>query len=141
MSFKIRGRFSDDKQDQIEQLISYATMLGLTGADLVAIGGKMDRERKKVTAKTNLELIKSVEIFKIGNDIYTEQRFKNKTSTGAYNIENQGWDTWKVTSLATKTTIFYKTTNDIDLPRTSWQRTHHQRLLYDVATGAIKLNF
>lgn len=141
MSFKIRGRFSDDKQDQIEQLISYATMLGLTGTDLVAIGGKMDREKKKANAKMNLELIKSVEIFRIGQDIDTEKRFKIKTPSGSYNFENNGWDTWKITSLATKTSIFYTTTNNIDLPTSSWQRLHHQRLLYDVATGAVKLNF
>jgi hypothetical protein len=36
-------RFSEDKHEQIEQLIVWCQMMGLTGRDLVSIGGKLDR--------------------------------------------------------------------------------------------------
>lgn len=36
-------RFSAEKQEQVRQLVSYATLMGLSGKDLVSIGGKLDR--------------------------------------------------------------------------------------------------
>jgi hypothetical protein len=38
-------RFPLEKQDQVRQLVSFATLMGLTGKDLVSIGGKLDRIR------------------------------------------------------------------------------------------------
>ena len=38
------NRFSADKQDLIEQFVEYAQLMGLSGRDLVAISGKLDRE-------------------------------------------------------------------------------------------------
>ena len=38
-------RFPEEKQDQVRQLVSFATLMGLTGKDLVSIGGKLDRIR------------------------------------------------------------------------------------------------
>ena len=42
MEFK---RFSEDKQEQIRQFVSYAQMMGLTGKDIRSIGDKLDRRR------------------------------------------------------------------------------------------------
>jgi hypothetical protein len=119
MTFKIR-RFSDEKQDQVEQLIGYATMLGLSGKDLISIGGKMERDRSNMFIKRNLELIKSVEVYRIGNDVDIEQRFKIKTSNGNYNFENNGYSWPK---------------------RMGWYKRCQYRMLYDIATGVIQLNF
>jgi hypothetical protein len=38
-------RFPVEKQDQVRQLVGFATLMGLTGKDLVSIGGKLDRIR------------------------------------------------------------------------------------------------
>jgi hypothetical protein len=140
MTFKLR-RFSDEKQDQVEQLIGYATMLGLSGKDLISIGGKMERDRSNMFIKRNLELIKSVEVYRIGNDVDIEQRFKIKTSNGNYNFENNGYS-WHITSLKTKNVINYTPSESIDLPkRMGWYKRCQYRMLYDIATGVIQLNF
>lgn len=36
-------RFPPEKQDQVRQLVGFATLMGLTGKDLVSIGSKLDR--------------------------------------------------------------------------------------------------
>jgi len=36
-------RFGAEKQDQIRALVNYATLMGLSGKDLVSIGGKLER--------------------------------------------------------------------------------------------------
>jgi hypothetical protein len=142
MDFKIRGRFSDEKKDQIEQLVSYATMLGLTGRDLVSIGGKMDRIRVQEECKRNLALVKSVEIHKIGNDRDMEQRFKIKTPNGNYNFEFNGYSQFRITSLKTKHSIIYTASGDIEFPRSySWYKRYHCAMLHDIATGKCVLNF
>lgn len=40
-------RFSEEKQDQVRALVNYATLMGLNGKDLMSIGGKLDRIKKK----------------------------------------------------------------------------------------------
>lgn len=40
-------RFAPEKQDQIRQLVSYATLMGLSGKDLISIGGKLDRVKER----------------------------------------------------------------------------------------------
>lgn len=44
LSFK---RFPAEKQDQVRALVNYATLMGLDGKDLVSIGGKLDRIKKR----------------------------------------------------------------------------------------------
>lgn len=43
-------RFPEEKQEQVRQLVSYCTLMGLTGKDLVSIGGKLARidERREI---------------------------------------------------------------------------------------------
>ena len=36
-------RFPAEKQEQVRQLVGFATLMGLSGKDLVSIGGKLDR--------------------------------------------------------------------------------------------------
>ena len=141
MTFKLK-RFSDEKQDQVEQLIGYATMLGLSGKDLISIGGKMERERTNINIKQNVALIKSLEVHRIGRDLDTEQRFKIKTDNGNYNFEFSGYSNWFITSLKTKSYVSYTPTDDIDLPKSiSWYKQQQYRILYDIATGKLVLNF
>ena len=144
MSFKL-NRFSEARQDQVEQLISYAELLGLSGRDLVAIGGKMDRERAKAKKVANMEIVKSFECLPIGRDRMTENatRFKLKTAAGAYNFENiDSWNQWEVFSLATKVRkMHYVGIWDYELPKASYQTRSRYALLLDIASGRFQLNF
>lgn len=69
-------RFSEEKQDQVRALVNYATLMGLSGLDLVSIGGKLDRIKKKreVEHLSNIaeELCKSCAL--IGTDNKTANK-------------------------------------------------------------------
>lgn len=146
MTFKIKGRFSDAKQDQIEQLVSYATMLGLNGSDLVAIGGKMNREAANINKKANMDIISGFVCLPIGKDGSDKinDRFKLKTPSGAYNFTNGSWyDQWDIHSL--KTGVTHGWTIDAyeyDLSRSySYKEKSRFSLLLDISKGKINLNF
>lgn len=49
-------RFSEDKQNQIQQLISYCSLLGLNGKDLVSIGNRLETIRKKTIRENNKKI-------------------------------------------------------------------------------------
>lgn len=61
-------RFSADKQEQVRQLVGYCTLMGLTGLDLVSIGGKLARMEKAAEAKKNLEIGLSYQTVTVGAD-------------------------------------------------------------------------
>jgi hypothetical protein len=138
------SRFSSDKQDLIEQFVEYAQLMGLSGRDLVAIGGKLDRESKKEIKKANMAIVKSFNCLTIGNDAqwHMDIRFKLKTPNGAYNFEIGPYSV-EIVSLKTKV----KQRHSIDLweyelPRVSeWRTRSRYTILLDIAAGRIKLDF
>lgn len=144
MSFKL-NRFSDARQLQVEQLISYAELLGLSGRDLVAIGGKMNRERAKAKKAANMEIVRGFECLPIGRDTINDHstRFKLKTAAGAFNFENvDSWNQWEVFSLATKTRKIHRVGMwDYELPKTGYLTRSRYGILLDIATGKFVLNF
>ncbi len=145
MSFKLR-RFSAERQEQIDQLISYAQLLGLSGTDLVSIGGKMNREQAKTKKSANLAIINGFRCLAIGNDTINEysHRFKLKTANGAYNLElYDGWAIWEVVSLRTKV-VKKHTTNiwEYELPKThNYRLLSKYSMLLDIAASKFKLDF
>lgn len=144
MSFKL-NRFSQARQDQVEQLVAYAELLGLSGRDLVAIGGKMDRERARAKKVANMEIVKGFDCLPIGRDTINDYsiRFKLKTVHGAYNFDNvDGWNMWTVTSLKTKATkSHYVDMYEYDLPKTHYRVKSRYAMLLDIASGKFQLNF
>jgi len=138
------NRFSEDKQEQLEQFVAYAQLMGLSGRDLVAIGGKIEREQAKQRKLSNMEIVRGFECLPIGADTRhdLDKRFKLKTVDGAYNFNDDGWGRWEVTSLRTKVkrahSIFG---NDYDLPKTDWRTRQRYAILMDIATGKFKLDF
>lgn len=134
-------RFPDEKQDQVRGLVNYATLMGLTGKDLVSIGGKLDRiaaARKRIA---NMQVIETFNCLPIGTTKNTDDRFKLKTTTGTYNFEKKYSD-WIVTSVSTKKTKRHSPDIwDKDLPKASWDRRHKYAILLDIASGELQLNF
>ena len=49
-------RFSEAKQAQVRQLVGWARLLGLTGRDLISIGGKLDRATAQQELRRNKEI-------------------------------------------------------------------------------------
>jgi hypothetical protein len=59
-------RFSADKQEQVRQLVAYTQLMGLTGKDLVSIGGKLERIRKRQEADSYLAIGLSYKCVPVG---------------------------------------------------------------------------
>ena len=137
-------RFSKEKMQQVEQFIAYATLMGLTGEDLVSIGGKLTRDSKRDIIKANMEIVRSFECLKIGGDWNISSRFKLKTPAGNYNIHNDQWSyhEWTIHSLKTKAkkTVVADPYN-YDLPKVDYQTRARYALLLHIAAGKIPLNF
>jgi len=143
MTFNL-NRFSKDKQEQLEQFVAYAQLMGLSGRDLVAIGGKIDREQAKQRKLSNMEIIRGFDCITIGADTIhdLDKRFKLKTASGAYNFEDDGWSRWEVTSLKTKVKkTHFVDTYDYDLPKTDYRTRQRYAMLLDIASGKFPLNF
>jgi hypothetical protein len=143
MTFNL-NRFSKDKQEQLEQFVAYAQLMGLSGRDLVAIGGKIEREQVKQRKLANMEIVRSFDCISIGADTKYEldKRFKLKTDIGAYNFEDQGWNRWEVASLKTKVKkTHHVDTYDYDLPKTDYRTRQRYAMLLDIYFGKFTLNF
>lgn len=143
MTFNL-NRFSKDKQEQLEQFVAYAQLMGLSGRDLVAIGGKIDREQAKQRKLANMEIVRSFECLPIGADTFhdLDQRFKLKTLHGAYNFADDGWNRWEVVSLKTKVKqVRYVDPYDYDLPKTNYRTRSRYAMLLEIAAGKFTLNF
>jgi len=138
------NRFSADKQEQLEQFVAYAQLMGLSGRDLVAIGGKIEREQAKQRKLANMEIVRGFECLPIGaDDKYNlDHRFKLKTVDGAYNFEDDSWSRWEVTSLKTKVKrTYFVDTYEWDLPKTHYRTRQRYAMLLDIASGKFKLDF
>jgi hypothetical protein len=146
-------RFSKDKQEQIRQFVSYAQMCGLSGADIRSIGDKLDREKKAIERRQNMEIVNSFQCLPIGDDrrherhkTYFQQvldkRFKLKMAMGAYNFTTD-YNGVDIKSLATGVVkrhaingYTYQLSENL-----AWERRCRYTVLLDINQGKIKLDF
>lgn len=143
-------RFPKEKQDQVRGLVEYATLMGLSGRDLVSIGGKLDRIKASQEKARNLEIVKSVKILPIGDDKRykgssledsLDNRFKIKTTTGSYNF-SCSYSKWTVKSTKTGITQHHSPDNySYELGNTHWSRRSRYAMILDIANGLFQLNF
>lgn len=138
---RFMSRFEAGKGPQIEQLISYVTLLGLSGTDLIAVGGKLERDKIRQEKIKNDEIINNFKIEKIGTDINVSysRRFKVKTINGNYNIEHENWLSACVTNTKTREKRHF---SYVERPVTGkgydWRVKH---MILAIVYGDIKLDF
>ncbi len=139
-------RFPESKHEQIKQLMSYITMCGVSGRDLVSIGGYIDRQRASEqyqNAKVRVqEYIDQKTIRPVGADRPDQivNRFKFKTISGDYNFSGD-WSTWEVVNVKTKVRQHYHPTNRDWPAHLHWNRRSFYNMVLDIAEGCIQLNF
>lgn len=142
-SFKLK-RFSADKQDQVEALVSYATMLGLTGSDLVSIGGKMNRMQASAERKRNTEIVAGMHTVSRGHrDIDTDFKMQNALGDW-YVFRFTGWyqyGCWDVSNPKTKVMKSHVVTTAYEVGGTGHRRRMKNLVLLDVYNGVFKLDF
>lgn len=143
-------RFSKEKQDQVRGLVEYATLMGLTGKDLVSIGGKLDRLKAAGERRRNIEIVQSFDCRLIGIDAKSpkhvhenrlNERFKLKHVGGDYNF-TYDYNYWIVRSLATGAQQRHKVDAwDYELGRLDWGKRSRYAMLLDIANGKFALGF
>lgn len=143
MTMKIRGRFNDSKQAQIDQLTAYVQMMGLDGKDLMAIGGKMRREQRNAQIEQNHRMIQSMELHAVRGYALCPDKFKLKTALGDYNFTRRYDYVWRVYSVRTRQTRNHHSDRWQHTlgKRTSYDKLQQNVVLMDVITGALKLDF
>jgi hypothetical protein len=142
-------RFPAEKQEQVRQMVAYAQLMGLTGKDLVSIGGKLDRMSAIQERKRNLEIIHGFSILPIGRDKEykgsrledaLDNRFKIKTAAGAYNFFYD-YGGYNVKSATTGKSVRYNPKGEYHLGNINWCRRVRYAMILDVAHGYLQLNF
>lgn len=130
-------RFSKEKQEQIRQLIAYTTLMGLTGKDLVSIGGKLDRLEQKRDRDYRLGIVKAYDIRLIGADKTTHTRFKLKINDIWYHFKSDYTSFYVVN---TKTNKSYRHYLDRDeWGRIEWRKREQYQLLWELHNGSVQL--
>lgn len=141
-------RFPKEKHEQVRQIMGYIEMCGLSGRDLVSIGGWIDRQTLRERyqhARSRVEdYVKSGVIRPIGRDSESQivNRFKFRTTNGDYNFTSEGgWQTWHVASLATKTIRTVRSTTRDWPAHVKWTRREFYDLVLDISDGKVILNW
>ena len=138
-------RFPEEKHDQIKQLMSYIELCGVTGKDLVSIGGYIDRSRKAAQSKIWAERVKSYNIEPVGKDgprnVYERFRIKNADGTG-YTFVNDGWtDRWTILSNKTLVKKSYQASSREWPSSYSYGKQQLYDMVLDINDGLFKLDF
>lgn len=139
-------RFPEDKQAQVMQLVAWAEMLGLTGRDLVSIGGKIDRDIKAREREANRAICKQFECLNVGSDkgeYRLNKRFKLVVNGQSYRFEQDSFSYVDVYSNKTKQKKHFQL-DEYELGRVDWgfySKYWRQRVLLNIYFGKIKLDF
>lgn len=140
-------RFPEDKWEQIKQVMSYIQMCGLTGKDLVSIGGYIDRQKKNELLDSIKEVyndyIKTKRIQPVGNDSIKNlrNRFKIKSLNNNYRFDEHGWNTWSVTNYRTKACKLINCIEQDWPSHVKWGDRIVYNVLMAIRNGDIQLNF
>lgn len=143
-------RFPEGKQDQVRQLVGFATLCGLTGEDLVSIGGKLARIAASQERKHRIAAVAGFEVKPVCGDRglrhgplmeAMHRRFKLETPTGDYTFTMTSYsDEVTIKSMSTGVKVDY-TPARREWGRTDWRTGYRNDLLLAVYDGDIKLNF
>lgn len=135
LSFK---RFSDSKQEQIRQFVAYAQLMGLTGKDLVSIGGKLSRIEDRDDRIRRLEIVKSYDIKPVGKDKNSYQRFKIEIDGQTYHVQPD-WYECIVKNTKTGRTTRLSLGHDDWGRNKAWQARNQYQFLWELYQGKVTL--
>ena len=151
MDMQFLKRFPESKQEQIRQLMGYISLLGVSGKDLISIGGYIERSKKKEQAEHLRDIAMSYKPQHIRGDAPSRtnlcRRFKIEYQGQWYVFEMESYRHWKITSRRTGKRISY---NPSWHEWGTWtqRRGYTARLelnmydvLLDVHDGRLQLNF
>lgn len=141
MNLKRLKRFSQQQHDQLEQLLAWCQLMGLTGKDLVSLGGHIDRMQAAERKEKCKNIVNSFNIKPVGKDRAIEHRFSIKTIHGQFRFSSDGFDWVEVFSYVTKDKRRYALPYYTDIGQMHWRKRWIHRALLAVHDGTIKLDF
>ena len=151
MDMQFLKRFPENKHEQIRQLMGYVSLLGITGKDLVSIGGYIERGKKREQALSMKEIAMAYKPEHMRGDAKTarqlHERFKIEYNGTWWAFERDFHREWKVTSRATGRRITHSAKfRDWGAwqQRRGWQAREELCMLdvlLDVHEGRLVLNF
>lgn len=136
-------RFDPKKYDQLEGLLQWCQLMGLSGKDLVSLGGHIDRLQTRQATESNLAIIRGIKLLCVGADVKPDTRCVVKTATGRYRFDFDGYgygDLVTVTSYGTKVKRSHKV-GQYDLGRMNWRKRNLYSALLDWHHGHLVLDF
>jgi hypothetical protein len=133
-------RFDKDKHEQLEQLVAWCQLMGLTGRDLVSLGGHIDRALKTAKAKSNLSLAQTIQFDPVGGDTDMSNKWSYKTLDGRYTFESSSWKQVYVVSNKTKVRKKFNL-EYYEIGRLGWQKRDRMQCALNLIHGRIVLDF
>ena len=133
-------RFDKEKHDQLEQLIAWSQMMGLSGRDLVSLGGHIDRAQQAAEAKSNRTLAETIKFDPVGGDTEMSNKWSYLTPDGRYTFQDASWGRITVVSNKTKVRKVLRT-EVYQLGRMHWNKRDRMQCALNIINGRIVLDF
>ena len=137
-------RFDKAKHEQLEGLLQWCQLMGLSGRDLVSLGGHIDRLQVRSEIEQNRRIVESIHLDKVGKDIRPEERWTIKTASGRYLFELEYGDyrdAVYVTSYKTKLKKKFRLYTHYNLGKMHWRKRKKYEVLLEYHHGRILLDF
>ena len=133
-------RFDKTKHEQLEGLLQWCTLMGLTGKDLVSLGGHIDRAQAAAEIKSNRALAETIKFDPVGADMSMSNKWSYNTPNGRYTFNDTSWGRVAVTSNKTKVRKNIQI-EQYQLGRLHWQKRERLNCALNIIHGRIVLDF
>lgn len=133
-------RFDKAKHDQLEGLLEWCQLMGLTGKDLVSLGGHIERSQLAAEAKSNRTLAETITFDPVGSDTEMSNKWSYLTPDGRYTFQDARWGQVTVVSNKTKVRKNFRT-EMYQLGRMHWGKRDRLQCALNIINGRIVLDF
>lgn len=133
-------RFDKAKHEQLEGLLQWCALMGLSGRDLVSLGGHIDRAQAAAEAKSNRALAETITFDSVGGDMSMSNKWSYNTPNGRYTFQESTWGRVAVTSNKTKVRKNIQI-EQYQLGRLHWQKRERLNCALNIIHGKIVLDF
>ena len=133
-------RFDKAKHDQLQGLVEWCQLMGLTGKDLVSLGGHIDRAQQAAEAKSNRTLAETIKFDIVGSNNDMSNKWSYLTPNGRYTFQDARWGQITVVSNKTKVRKNFRT-EVYQLGRMHWGKRDRLQCALNIIHGKIVLDF
>jgi len=147
-------RFGKEKQEQIRQLVVYATMMNLSGKDLISIGGVLDRRGAANEYKVRVAIVKAFDVEPVNPKTYRDEKLRDfylthngqryhcergvRGKSSGKKLSHDSTREWCITNVANQRGIMYKVGYQRWGARNEAFR-YYATLLFDIHNNLVKL--